>query len=242
MFEIWVSILEMSTDLMSHESIFRLLNYDYILNEFLWRANNNGLLQYHINQLFISHNYNNIIAFTNITSRGVYINIELNSNKLWHMSFHLHNVPHLSTNPPGAIHIQNNTNTSTKPYEITPLIEVYSICNQLNHIHFNRGQIFSKNPKYSMCSIVNDTINIVLNLLNNYFTQSSNPLSLYYNLSGNQQIVNPYLMPIIRTRVATMIRTSLTSHLVGGGIKHKSLKTLKYKKHANKKSRRNRHI
>jgi hypothetical protein len=126
--------------------------------------------------------------------------------------------------------VQNNTNKPTKTYEITSLIEVNSICNtQLNHIRFNRGFIHTTNPTYSMCAVVNDTINLVLGFLRNYFSQPLNPLSLYHNLSGNQQYVHPMLMSIIRTRQQTIYRSGLTSHLAGGG-KYKGLKTLKRKK------------
>jgi hypothetical protein len=94
------------SDLASHERIFTVLNYDFMLNEFLWRSDPSiGVLQYQVTQLLQSNYYNNIKAFTNITSGGVFINVFQNSNKLWHMSFHLHHQPQLATKLPGAIHI-----------------------------------------------------------------------------------------------------------------------------------------
>lgn len=101
--------------------LFSFLGNDYILNEFLWRADQSvGILKQHLDQILISNGFIDVYVTTKILPSGVYINVIRNNSKIWHMSFHLHKI-NKSHTIPGALHIQNNKNTQFKTYEISTI-------------------------------------------------------------------------------------------------------------------------
>lgn len=198
----------------SHNLLFTFINSDILLNEFLWRADmRTGILKQQLETVLHFNKYNILIETTSLLS-GIYINAYLNGAKIWHISFHLQNKQNQS--PPGALHIINNTQTiyACQLFNIT----IYPSSNcQLHLLNLKRSLLFPDTLQ-SFCTQHDNSLNIVIDILKQYFTHLPNNYSLYNNLTYKNK-PHKFLMPIIRTRPCIQ-RTPLTAYLTGGKYKH----------------------
>lgn len=201
--------IALNANIIFHNTLFRFVNNDWLLNEFLWRADARvNRLANDISNELLKHGYNSIVVTTNVNNNGVYIHLG-DGTYYWHISFHLEK---LNKPPPGAFHIKNNI---SKQYQILYVTEYPSTCNPLwtNRVEVKRSTFLDKSTT-SICGIYESTINVVLSVINSYFSQPSNPLSLHNNLSGRYNR-HPHLMTIIRSRPTEIKRTRLTQGVKG---------------------------
>jgi hypothetical protein len=218
----------------SHKRFFKFVNSDKLLNEFIWRADT-GLLAFHVHQELQKHGYNVAVrsrVSINTINSGVFIffeDLSPQSNPLWHISFHLEKWNGHSKY--GAIHIKNNV---TGMYQLLYITRMPSICSPLetDSVILSRGSIVQNTmagyTPSQFCGAYKPSIDIVLHVLNNYFTPDTNPLSLHNDLS-NVKTKHPYLLTVMASRPANIA----VSGLIGGKTRckkqSKSKHTRKYR-------------
>lgn len=218
----------------SHKRFFKFVNSDILLNEFLWRAET-GLLASHVYQELQKHGYNVAVrsrVSTNTINSGVFIFFEDFSprpNPLWHISFHLEKWNGSSKH--GAIHIKNNVSGM---YQLLYITRIPSICHHLetNSVILSRGSIVQNTlAGYSpsqFCGAYKPSIDIVLHVLNNYFTPYTNPLSLHHNLS-NVNTKHSYLLTVMASRPSNIAVSGLIGGYTHCKKRSKSKHTRKYR-------------
>jgi hypothetical protein len=204
-------------DVSSHEHFFSFVNSDDLLNEFLWRADPRiSRMKHDIDQQLQITGFSTLYTETNITPQGVYINVKDHTinRQIFHLSFHL--MRSYAPQPPGAFHARNNF-THRGVYQMFYVVQRSSACNPgaTNGLNLIRSRFFPSSYS-SICGRVEPAINVILSVVNRYFKQPTEPLSLYHDLTGRRATVHPQLMPIIRTRPRTLTRTALTAGLRGG--------------------------
>jgi hypothetical protein len=221
---------DISKNIVTHEYLFDFIFNDVMLNELYWRADpSTNCLVNDIQPLIDvepSLQHKNITVQTNITNKGIYINIYELHVKIGHVSLHLEYKQLKNIKSPGALHIQNDNSSI---YQLLSLVRYPDSCNpssinyKLSSINTSKLQIIPP-----ICKEVTTTSNIILSVLKKYTSSPiGNPLSLY-NTRCSNNTVHPYLMTVIRTR-PKIIRTGLTRSLKGGKNKRRISKVRKYK-------------
>lgn len=197
----------------THNYIFNYLYTDELLNEFLWRADpstkyfandiSNALLTSGINPT------NNIIVQIQLFNNGMYINIYQHNtaNKIGHISLHLLN--NISEGA-GKLHIKNN---KTNTYQLLHISKSYDM-QSFPQLDIKLSSIYSSSKTKYIDNLLINICNIIIQILNQYFSPESNQMSLYHKIcsTGKQHRT---LMPIIRTR-PNILRTTLSASSKGG--------------------------
>lgn len=207
-----------NSDISSHEHFFSFVNSDDLLNEFLWRADRSvNRLRRDVVYALRNAGFPNLRIGTNVTHSGVYINmLDSSGKRMLHISFHLQPSYIQPPQSPGAIHAMNNF-ANPGVYQMFYVVQRLSVCNPgaVNGLNLLRSS-YDPNMYSSICGSLDTTVDIILGVVNRYFKQPTEPLSLYHNLSGRRTTVHPQLMPIIRSRPHIITRTALTAGLAGG--------------------------